>query len=262
MQGFTSLSIDDNVNIDLVDEAANALKARGMRVEKVRTEGGDDVLFLPDFEIYIKTMGVELNEDNGLVHIALLTDARHDSAFPDGLYEFQHGSGSSVPEAIQDGYSQWAQLDIPVICDVSGRSPAASMIMDITLPATQESPERQRRIILGPTGHFTEDGSHENEAKCEKDACGEEHPFCSCCLVTNSMEAFQPLVEAEGTLGVRLFASRDQQGQTLADVRVNADSFEPCVTALRAYAETWPQHGFELRKQYVVFTDAPKNPAK
>ena len=39
----------------------------------------------------------------------------------------------------------------------------------------------------------------------------------------------------------------------MADCRVNGDDFEPGAIALRAYATTWPDAGYEFRKQYVIF---------
>ena len=40
----------------------------------------------------------------------------------------------------------------------------------------------------------------------------EEHPFCPCCLLTGSFEAFRELIEGNGFHGLRLFAARDVVG--------------------------------------------------
>jgi len=49
-----------------------------------------------------------------------------------------------------------------------------------------------------------------------------------------------------------LLATREKDGSTQADCRINGAEWETGKEALRAYAETWPHAGFEMRKQYVV----------
>jgi hypothetical protein len=45
---------------------------------------------------------------------------------------------------------------------------------------------------------------------------------------------------------------RDQNRAAIADCRVNGEPFEEGKQALRRYVETWPDAGFEWRKQYVI----------
>jgi hypothetical protein len=102
---------------------------------------------------------------------------------------------------------------------------------------------RFRQVILGPVAHLAT-----NPPPKKKEA----HPFCPCCLFTESMEAFHAVLQTDQFLGVRLFASRDQLGVAAADCRVNGEDFAAALPALTAYVEKWPQRGLEFRKQYVV----------
>ncbi len=80
----------------------------------------------------------------------------------------------------------------------------------------------------------------------------EEHPFCPCCLFTNSHEAFKPIIESPGLFAIRLYAARDASGEPTADCRINGKEFEPGKAELRTYVAKWPDAGVEFRKQYVV----------
>ena len=51
----------------------------------------------------------------------------------------------------------------------------------------------------------------------------EEHPFCPCCLLTRSFEAFRGFMEGDGFYCLRLFAARDTEGVPQADCRVNGE---------------------------------------
>ena len=79
-----------------------------------------------------------------------------------------------------------------------------------------------------------------------------EHPFCPCCFLTNTFDAFKALMESDRFYGIRLFAARGEDGSPQADCRVNGQDWEDGKRALLGYVETWPQAGLEFRKQYVV----------
>jgi hypothetical protein len=113
-------------------------------------------------------------------------------------------------------------------------------------PAKDGKAARTRRAILGPVAHFMEKPP---EAAAQAQ---EEHPFCPCCLLTNSFEAFRDLLEGDGFFCLRMFAARDQDGAAQADCRVNGEDWETGAEALRHYAGAWPAAGYEFRKQYVV----------
>lgn len=128
----------------------------------------------------------------------------------------------------------------------------------MNFPEKDGKPAISRRAVLGPVMHLVEHPEVQDEAKTAEAAEGargeqcETHVFCPCCLFTKSYETFKELIEDSGFYGLRLFASRDQQGLPLADCRVNGDNWEKGAEALRRYVTTWPLAGFEFRKQYVV----------
>jgi hypothetical protein len=226
--------------IDIVAEAQAVLT--GQRIDTERR--GND-LYLAALGLMLAPRGLEIvTTDAGHIRTVSIVRAVHPKAFSDGLFEYQHGVGADLREALHFGLNQWAQLDVPVLCDALREKPEQCSMMEMTFPAEDGRPERPRRAVLGPTGHMVRLPPPDGE---------EEHPFCPCCLTTNCMEAFMPLFKADETLGLRLFAMRNEDGETSADCRINGEDFEEGKAALRAYAQTWPQRGFELRKQYVLF---------
>ena len=50
----------------------------------------------------------------------------------------------------------------------------------------------------------------------------------------------------------RLFASRDSESVAQADCRINGVDWAPGISALLKYVATWPNRGFEYRKQFVA----------
>jgi len=77
-----------------------------------------------------------------------------------------------------------------------------------------------------------------------------------CCTklwdVEPAAPSFKPLVAGDGFFAIRMYAMRGEDGSVAADCRVNGQEFEEGKAALRRYVSTWPQAGFEFRKQYVV----------
>jgi hypothetical protein len=164
------------------------------------------------------------------------------AAFPTGFLEYQHSAGADVAEATTAGFRQWVQLDLATIEDALPGAEQRWLRLELTLPARGGEPPRRRRIVLGPT-------ARRGGAAATDDP---EHPFCPCCLFTQGLTAFQPLLEEAGTIGIRLFAARNADGSVEADCRANGADFAAGAEALRAYAATWPGSGFEFRKQYAV----------
>ena len=128
----------------------------------------------------------------------------------------------------------------------------------MSFPEKDGKPAFSRRAVLGPVTHLVEHPEVYGESKtAEAEGAGrgehcETHAFCPCCLLTKSFETFKELIEDSAFYGLRLFASRDEQGLPQADCRVNGDDWETGAEALRKYVTTWPHAGFEFRKQYVV----------
>lgn len=169
----------------------------------------------------------------------------HPALTRDGIFEFQHSTGDNLEVAIRGGFEQWAQGDLVTLQDAAREKPETCMTLLMDFPATNEVPARKRRAVLGPPAHLMLKPPQDPASKSE-------HPFCPCCLLTNSFEAFKPLLEADGFYAIRLFAARDAEGKPQADCRVNGEDFPSGAEALRNYVLKWPQAGCEFRKQYVT----------
>jgi hypothetical protein len=179
------------------------------------------------------------------------TEFAHPSLGRAALFEFQHAIGDDVNQAFAKGFEYWVQFDLPAVLDALQAKPKDCMVLEMSYPASEtRSATLKRRAVLGPPAHLV---THREEA------VEAEHPFCPCCLLTNSFEAFKPLLEADAIYGIRLFASRDAQGVAEADCRVNGEDFEPGRAALVKWAEKWPSRGFEFRKQYVILQTVEPN---
>jgi hypothetical protein len=204
----------------------------------------------PESELAFRPQFVALYPlDNGGVRTVTTVETRHPTLVPDGVFEFQHATGNDVRDSIVSGLDQWARIDLVTFLDALKETPASCMTLRMTLPADGGRPARYRRAVLGPIGHFAQ-----NPPAVEN---GEEHPFCPCCLLTRSMEAFKELFTGESFYALRFFASRDPQGRPEADCRVNGENWPRGAAALTAYARTWPAAGFEFRKQYVILQNMP-----
>jgi len=181
---------------------------------------------------------------NGNLRTSTRITSYHASYFPLGLAEFQHSVGSSVEQSLSDGFANWAKTDLVALQDSVREKPEDCTFMDMSFPASLSSGPKVRRVVFGPTGHFASSAAHIQE---------EDHPFCPCCLFTRNFEAFRSLIQSEETVGIRLFASRDNNGEITADCRINGEGFPEGVEHLKRYALTWSKiPGLEFRKQYVV----------
>jgi len=158
---------------------------------------------------------------------------------PQGLFEFQHSAGDDTCDSLAKGFEGWVDLDLPVLLDAVMDDLVSCTAMDMQLP---ELDRKTRRALLGPVSHYASRGIE-----------GEEnHPFCSCCLLTNTFEAFQDHLKKDEFFGIRLLALRDENGEVSADCRINGIDWELGKQQLINYGQTWPARGFEMRKQYVV----------
>ena len=185
--------------------------------------------------------------DNGGVRTVTTIQVSHPEVFPEGLFEYQHSTGDGTEASILAGATQWVQGDFVTLLDALREKPTQCMMLEMQ---DEVGRARVRRAILGPPSYLQE----RKAAVASPDmAKGEEHPFCPCCLLTHSAEAFKPLFASDQFLGVRLFAMRGENGVAGADCRINGVDYANGIEALRNYVGTWPQAGFEFRKQYVVF---------
>lgn len=230
-------------NVHLVRLAAAVCKKQGHAVadEKTwlhHTESG--------FVILPQLVEMQPLADGG-VRTVTTVQINHPTLAPCGVFEYQHSTGNSMAESISKGFDQWAQMDFATLLEALRPKPQDCTAMELAFPAKDGKPARVRRAVLGPVAHFVQNPP----AGAEKNAGG-EHPFCPCCLLTRSFEAFKELIEADNFSCLRLFAARDEAGDAQADCRVNGEDWEPGAQALREYAKTWPAAGYEFRKQYVV----------
>jgi hypothetical protein len=195
--------------------------------------------------------------DKGGIRTVTTVEVSHPSLVPGGTFEYQHAAGDNLEDAIAQGFDLWVKTDLIVLLDALRPKAADCTAMEMQFPEKEGRPVLRRRAVLGPVAQFLKNppppanpgpGGDPGATVGEGDA----HPFCSCCFLTRSFEAFKDLVEDTGFFGIRFFAVRDEQGLTEADCRVNGEDWEIGAEALRKYAATWPEAGYEFRKQYVV----------
>ncbi|BEP41253.1 DUF6348 family protein [Variovorax sp. V15] len=237
---------------DLTELLLETLEARGH--EPVREREG--WLRLPGSGLWLwpQITSYWANSD-GSVRTSSTIEVAHAELLPKGLFEFQHSVGADIAASLTRGFDLWAQVDLVVFldalsADAAGLSHCTSMQMNWEAKEAEGRPARERRVLFGPVAH-----QHAKEAAEE-----EEHPFCPCCLFTNTWDAFKPQIESDGLYGVRLYAARDAEGDVQADCRINGEDWPAGADALRAYAAQWPDRGFEFRKQYVVIQSPPEAP--
>jgi len=224
--------------IDVIELAARAMELRGYTVTR-----HDTWLEHRDSGILVRPHLLESHPSGTFVRSVVMVTTSHPRLAPDGIVEYQHAVGDTLGAAVSSGFDQWIQLDLIVFLDASRDRTEQCGAMEFEFPGGSAA-ARTRRAMLGPIGHIT--------AHPERAAPDAEHPFCPCCFLTNTYEAFRPLVEAEGFYGIRLFAARNEDGSAQADCRVNGQDWKSGEHALRNYVDSWPQAGFELRKQYVI----------
>lgn len=238
---FVRVGLSTGEEVIVADVAQAALEELDL---VVRRDGND--LVLPDSGYRFEPRLISLDErDDGSFQTSTIVRFSHPQLFPAPAFEYQHASGDTVAASVRSGFDTWSRMDVVTLFDALADEPRGSTFMDMSWPG--DGVERKRRLVFGPTGHLAQNpdpSSHEDGDPCE-------HPFCPCCLTTNSMDAFRELLKDDNTYGLRLYAAR-MDGEVSADCRVNGEEYEPGKAALRIYATTWPDRGVEFRKQFVV----------
>jgi Family of unknown function (DUF6348) len=232
--------------VNVVQLAADVMARRGYSV--VRRDG---LLEHPDSGFAITPALLDSYPAGTLVHCTTTVTISHPRLVPGGVFEYQHARDKTLADAVRDGFDQWVQLDFAVLLDALRDPLEYCQGIEITFPQT-DRPDLRRRAVLGPVGHAAP-----FQERPPPDA---EHPFCSCCFLTNTFDAFRPLMESDGFYGIRFYAARGQDGAPMADCRVNGEDWEDGKRALLGYVDTWPQAGLELRKQYVVMQTLSPSP--
>ena len=174
----------------------------------------------------------------------------HPNYFPKGIAEYQHAMGMDEALAMAEGFRAWAQTDLVALLDATRDAPKDCTVIEMSVVEGADGIERFRQIVLGPVAHL---------ATLPAPKKKEAHPFCPCCLFTESTAAFHDLLQTDQFLGVRLFVSRDNAGELAVDCRVNGEDFAPAIDLLTAYASKWPERGLEFRKQYVVIRSTSRS---
>ncbi|HEY6123441.1 MAG TPA: DUF6348 family protein [Steroidobacteraceae bacterium] len=228
---------------DLTTSLSAALKAQGHEA----TAKGDWVE-LGDFSLLPQVVGVEPLENSGVKTVSTI-QVSHPTLLQGSLFEYQHSSGTDVRDSFAKGFKNWAELDLPVFLDAQRPKAVDCMVMEMKPGAESTSVlPVDRRIVFGPPLQMAQN----------QDVVAGDHDFCPCCLFTNSIAAFDDLLRDQNFYGVRLFVSRDDQGLIKADCRVNGVDRPEGAAALVRYAQTWPDRGFEYRKQYVCIQARPE----
>lgn len=235
--------------VNVVQVAADVFKQRGYSVSNEKTwllHGESKFAILPQL--------VAIEPMEGGVRTVTTMQVNHPTLAPAGVFEYQHSAADNVVEATARGFDQWIQTDFVPLLEALSPQPKTCTAMEMEFPAKEGKPGRIRRAILGPIAHFMEHPPADNP--------DEEHPFCPCCLLTRSFEAFKDLFERDDLCCLRFFAARDEEGLPQADCRINGEDWEPGAEALRNYASTWAPAGYEFRKQYVVLQSIERGGGK
>ncbi len=224
--------------VNVVELLQRVLADNGLAFER-----HDTWIELPElgFAVVPQIAGVEALPDGGM-HTVTTIQVNHPTLTPEGVFEYQHACGDTVAESMARGFAQWFQGDLVVFQEALLPMPQVCMTMEMSFPEKEGKPACCRRAVLGPVMHL----------RASPAAGSEEHPFCQCCFVTNTFEAYRGLIEGDGFYAIRFFASRGEDGTPEADCRVNGDDWPAGVEALRNYVRTWPGSGFEFRKQTVL----------
>ena len=242
-------------HFNLVTLMASVLGELGHQVES-----GESWLVHPNSGFVLLPRLVQLvASDKGGVRTTTTLQTNHPALMPNGVFEYQHSIGESLEESLRKGFDQWAQTHFVALLDALDPAPTTCATLGMGFPEKDGKPAYNRRAILGPVAHLAQNPRAEadmnaagNGARGEQDEQDEHHAFCPCCLLTNSFDTFMEFIEDRGVYCLFLFAARDAKGAPQADCRVNGNDWERGAEALRQYVTTWPDAGFEFRKQYVV----------
>lgn len=162
----------------------------------------------------------------------------HETLAPEGFFEYQHSTGEDTQSSFRNGFSSWIEIDLPAIRDALGETISECMTMKMSF----DDERTTRTAVLSPVSHLA----------MKELVNSEEHPFCPCCLLTKSFEQFRSYFESSETVAIRLLAVRDEKGNVSADCRINGVDYPDGEKSLMEYAKSWPERGYETRKQYVV----------
>ncbi len=258
--GFSSAERSWSEHYNVVTLAARVLAEHGHLVQSEESwlvDPASGFIMLPQL-VHFQPL------QKGGVRTTTTIQTNHPALVPDGVFEYQHSTGDNMEDSIRKGFDQWAQTDLVALLEALEPEPKTCTTLKMDFPEKDGKPAYSRRAVLGPVAHYVQNpqayaeqrtSAEQKTPETGEDVQGEKyesHAFCPCCLLTSSFEAFKELIEGPGFYGLRLFTARDGKGAPQADCRVNGDDWEKGAEALRRYAATWPEAGYEFRKQYVV----------
>ena len=185
--------------------------------------------------------------EDGRVVSTIRIVAIHDKLFPQGLQEVQHASGVSAEAAMMAGFAAWAQRTLPVLEDALRPAVRDCDLMNMKFKAHGDGKERVYQALFGPVVRV---------AAAPAPAAEDDEP-CGFCMTTRIQDALAGRLRGDGCTGIRLMAARDADGYLLADCAVNGEALPQAAARLMAYAQSWPDRGFEVREQYVILRPVP-----
>jgi hypothetical protein len=255
--GFANRERSWNERYDLIDLLELSLRTQGY---PVKSEQG--WLLLSESEFILCPQLVQLQPlEKGGVRTVTTIQTNHPWLVPNGTFEYQHSTGDCLDDSFRSGFEQWIQTDLVTLLDALRPNPKICTVLKWNSNESENGPGHVRRAVFGPVSSVVQYPPQQVSGTSDANHLepGTTHEFCPCCLLTNSFEAFRELIEGNGFYALRMFAMRDQSGTPQADCRVNGNDFQKGAEALRDYANSWPKHGFEFRKQYVVLQNFERN---
>lgn len=222
-------------HFDLIQLLRKTLSDKGIAAK------ADKDWLLLDNGIYLRPEFFEIVpvEPNGVRTVSAILTA-HRTEFPEGIFEYQHSMGDDVESSFRLGFEYWIENDLPALAEVANGGSTKCVRIEIPI-----SGQRVRDVVLGPAHHLASE-------QYLKDS---NHPFCSCCFFTQLKSVFEDFIGRKEICAIRLLAFRDASGAINADCRVNGIDYLEGKKKLIEYANSWPDQGFELRKQYVIIHD-------
>jgi hypothetical protein len=228
---------------DTLTSLATAIKAQGLKYKR-----GEAHLELDNGLVVRPQIVIVQPQDDGSVETTTTIEVNHPQLCPNGTFEYQHSVGDSVEDSLKKGFAGWVDTDLLVFVEATREKVEICPTLQFDLPGGGSSASNRRQVVLGPPLHATTQ---------DPPTTDDQHAFCPCCLFTNTQDAFQSQLEGREFHGIRLFAARDTNGIAQADCRVNGLDWAPGAAALLKYVATWPDRGFEYRKQFVAIRTVP-----
>jgi Family of unknown function (DUF6348) len=162
------------------------------------------------------------------------------SLFGGLAHEYSYGLGLDDDAAAADALQRWVDFDLPVLMESSTGDLKTCARCNYTLPETSGVARRKWHIFLGPMFYLA--GSRGAQ------------PCCSACLFTASAPVLLSRLNERVSHAVKIVASKDLDGTTSADCRVNGENWPEAIEAIAEAAKSWPDDcGLILRRQYLFF---------